>query len=334
VFRAPVDVVTGWLGSGKTTLVRRLLAAPGGARVAVLVNEIAGLDVDGRTIGALEGVDRAVELPGGCLCCEVEESRLARAVASLLDRVQPDLLVVETSGAADPGPTVARLLDAGLTLDAVIAMVDAEHGDRAIGRPVGRAQVAAADFVLLNRVDVAEPASVEVLERRIARENRRALVRRCVRAGVDPAVLFATGAAVLGRRATGDVPAGAPSSVSAGEHDVEARSLRTPLRLDPGRLRSALEGLPEGVHRAKGIARVPGSEFGLLFNAVRRRVEFEWLPLPAAESRAVAVGESMDRDWPAIRAAILACAIPGADGPSLRSGDPGTRRDFRGRGGP
>jgi G3E family GTPase len=334
VFRAPVDVVTGWLGSGKTTLVRRLLAAPGGARVAVLVNEIAGLDVDGRTIASLDGVDRAVELPGGCLCCEIEESRLARAVASLLDRVQPDLLVVETSGAADPGPTVARLLDAGLSLDAVIAMVDAEHGDRAIGRPVGRAQVASADFVLLNRVDLAEPASVEGLERRIVGENPRALVRRCVRAGVDPTLLFATGAAVLGRRPTADRPSGAPSAGSVGSHDVEARSLRTPLRLDPGRLRSVLEALPEGVHRAKGIARVPGSEFGLLFNAVRRRVEFEWLPMPAVESRAVAVGESMDRDWPAIRAAILDCARPAVHVEAPGVGDPVARCEAPGRGDP
>ncbi len=310
MFRAPVDVVTGWLGSGKTTLVRRLLATPGGARVAVIVNEIAGLDVDGRTITGLDGVDRAVELAGGCLCCEVEETRLSRAVASLVDRVQPDLVVVETSGAADPGPAVGRLRDAGLTLDAVIAMVDAEHGGRDLGRPVGRAQVEAADFVLLNRVDLAGAVAVDSLARRIVRANPRALLRRCVRAAVDPALLFATGVRTLARAAE---PTRAstvePRRAGPVEHDVEARVHRTVRPVDPERFRAVLDALPPGVHRAKGILRVRESRLGLLFNAVRRRVEFEWLPFPVAESRAVVVGERLADDWPAIRDAFVACEL-------------------------
>ncbi|MFM7144057.1 MAG: CobW family GTP-binding protein [Alphaproteobacteria bacterium] len=311
MFRAPVDVVTGWLGSGKTTLVRRLLESPAGARVAVVVNELAGLDVDGRTLDGLDGVGRAVELAGGCLCCEVEESRLARALSALVDRVQPDLVVVETSGAADPGPTVSRLRDAGLTLDAVVALVDAEHGDRDLARPVGHAQVAAADFVLVNRVDLASIATVEALERHVVRINPRALLRRCVRADVDPALVFATGAGVLVR---GDVRTAEATGRPAVTHDVEARAHRTPARLDPDRLHRVLATLPDAVHRAKGIARVPGSDLGLLFNAVRRRVEFEWLPRATSESRAVVVGEGLAREWPRIRAALEACESTTAPG--------------------
>lgn len=314
MFRAPVDVVTGWLGSGKTTLVRRLLATPAGARVAVIVNEIAGLDVDGEAIAGLDGVDRAVGLAGGCLCCEVEESRLARAVSSLLDRVQPDLVVVETSGAADPLPAIGRLRDAGLTLDAVIALVDAGNAELDLDRPVGRSQVEAADFVLLNRVDTADPAAIDRVERRISRSNPRALLRRCVRADVEPALLFATGArsALHGHVA---FPRG-----GAVAHEVEARAHCTKGRIDPDRLRSVLASLPAGVHRAKGIVAVPGSAFGLLFNSVRGRVEFEWLPFPARESRAVVVGEGLQRTWPAILAALEACEDPGADedGSTLR----------------
>lgn len=327
MFRAPVDVVTGWLGSGKTTLVRRLLASAAGTRIAVVVNELAGLDVDGRTLDSIEGVDRAIELAGGCLCCEIEESRLARALSALVDRVEPDLVVVETSGAADPRPTVARLRDAGLVLDAVISMVDAEHGSRDLSRPTGRAQVEAADFVLLNRVDLAEEGIPDRVERSVAALNPRALVQRCIRADVDPALVFATGAGVLARRASaalGPRSTGAEASVVA--HGVEARAHRTARRLDPERLQHVLRTLPEPVHRAKGIARVPGSELGLLFNAVRRRVEFEWLPRPAKESRAVVVGEAMALHWPAIVAALEDCETsdppPGSVG--RRERDDGT----------
>lgn len=313
MFRAPVDVVTGYLGSGKTTLVRRLLGSPLGARVAVVVNEIAGLDVDGRVLRGLDGVDRAVELAGGCVCCEIEESRFARAIGTLLERVRPDLVVVETSGAAEPGATVARLRDAGLTLDAVVALLDAEHGDRVLDHPLGRAQVAGADFVVVNRVDLAAAAAVDALAARVGRENPRALVLRAIRAEVDPALLFATGAAALAAVA-GVRPRPAADIGAVAGHGLEARVHRSQGRFSVEALVEVLEALPDSVHRAKGIVRVPGSEFGLLFNAVRRRVETEWLPFPVPESRAVVVGEDLAPLWEDLREALLGCEVAGDPG--------------------
>lgn len=305
VFRAPVDVVTGFLGSGKTTLIRRLLGAPSGRRVAVLVNELAGLDVDGRTLEGIAGVGRAVELEGGCICCEVSAARLGRAVESLLDRVRPDLVVLETSGAAEPGPAVERLREAGLTLDAVIAVVDAERAGDALDLPVGRAQVAAADIVLVNRVDLAAPGTEAGLDARLARLNPRAARLRAVRAGIDVDLLFATGVGRLARREETAGPAAAP-------HGFEARTLCPAGRFDRGRLIAALAALPACAWRAKGIVRVADGELALLVNAVRGRVEAEWLPFPATASRLVVIGPGLAAGWPEVAGRLAACAAADA----------------------
>src|SRR5581483_11657657 len=123
---AVANVVTGFLGSGKTTLIRAALGRGlADRRVALIVNEVADVGIDGV---ALEGVnvDRMLELPGGCICCTAG-SRFVLAVPETVDRVQPHLIVIETSGAAEPGPVGSELSLAGVRTDAVVTVVDAEQ---------------------------------------------------------------------------------------------------------------------------------------------------------------------------------------------------------------
>ncbi|GLC44351.1 hypothetical protein PLESTB_000479000 [Pleodorina starrii] len=174
----PAVVITGFLGSGKTTLVHHILRNRGALRIAVLVNEVGQLDVDSQLVNAKQGNAAlglpAVDLSGGCVCCSKSED-LAAALRQL--RAQPaassassasaspsssapcDYLLVETSGAADAGPLAEALVGGGFRLDAVVTVVDAEAGAEALRHPVARAQVCCADVVVVNKCDLMAPGA-------------------------------------------------------------------------------------------------------------------------------------------------------------------------------
>jgi G3E family GTPase len=160
--RTPVVVVTGFLGSGKTTLVNRLLAAPGGAQSLVVVNEFGEVAVDHHLLESAE--ERTVALPNGCLCChlrgDLEETLIGAAMRRRRGEIEGfDRVIVETSGLADPGPVAQTLFaDQALARDfklgPVLTVVDAaDPGSRAAGADIARAQIAAADVVVLSKAD-------------------------------------------------------------------------------------------------------------------------------------------------------------------------------------
>ena len=121
----PCDVVTGFLGSGKTTMLRHVLEhGLDGRRVAVLMNEIGDVGIDGRSVQVLEGVGALVELNSGCVCCTIDEFSFATAYEQVIEQVRPDLVVIETTGLADPGPLISRLEGIGASLDAIITVID------------------------------------------------------------------------------------------------------------------------------------------------------------------------------------------------------------------
>ncbi|KAG2500026.1 hypothetical protein HYH03_002307 [Edaphochlamys debaryana] len=167
----PAVVITGFLGSGKTTLVQHILRNRGSLRIAVLVNEVGRVDVDSDLVNAKQGNAAlglpAADLSGGCVCCSRSEDleaalRRLRAPAGGgaglggggADAAPCDYLLVETSGAADAGPLAEALVAGGFRLDCVVAVVDAEAGPDALRQPVARAQVGCADVVVLNKCDL------------------------------------------------------------------------------------------------------------------------------------------------------------------------------------
>ena len=177
--RVPCSVVTGFLGAGKTTLVNRILRSGHGKRVAVVENEFGEVGIDaGLVEGAVRAKEEIIELSNGCVCCSVRGD-LVRVLKQLLAReVPPDHILVETTGLADPAPVAQSFymdedLKHGLTLDAVITVVDAKHVLRHLDeeREAGAVneclqQVAFADRILLNKVDlVTEAQKAEVLGR-------------------------------------------------------------------------------------------------------------------------------------------------------------------------
>lgn len=156
----PATVIGGWLGAGKTTLVNHLLRHAGGRRIAVLVNDFGEVSIDADLIEGAEG--GVLSLAGGCMCCSWGEDLFGTLARVRARQPAPDVLLVETSGVAQPA-AVARLLRLapGLEVEGVVVLVDAETvRERAADRYVGelvRQQLAEADLLLLNKLDLVTP---------------------------------------------------------------------------------------------------------------------------------------------------------------------------------
>ena len=133
-----VDILTGFLGSGKTTLLRHVLDhGLRGKPVAVIMNEIGEIGIDGRVVTGLSAVEKMVELSSGCICCTIDDYRFDLAVQEIIETTRPHLIIIESTGLADPEPLVDRVKAAGLGLDAIITVVDAEAAPRHL-RETGR----------------------------------------------------------------------------------------------------------------------------------------------------------------------------------------------------
>jgi len=330
VRRAAVDIVTGFLGSGKTTLLRHFLAQPTGKRIALVVNELGGIDVDGRVLCGLAAIERAIELDNGCICCAIDDYRLARGLDELVCSARPDLVVIETSGAADPRRLVERLHGIGFGVDAIITVVDVERVERSLEQAsVARAQIGAADFLVLNKLDLVPQSAAERNAGLLARLNPRAVVHPAVRGAVDCDLLFATGVARLRSRSAAGVPGTDPPGTGADGHQtighlatdrISARVFRTRDRFLRPALEAALERLPACVYRAKGIVRANDSDWALLVNLTCGRIELDWLELPVDESQVVVIGRDLDASWRAIEAALCACLAAAAPPDQARKG--------------
>jgi G3E family GTPase len=196
----PVSVLTGFLGSGKTTMLSHLLRQPELSRTAVIINEFGEVGLDHELIEASE--DSFIELQTGCLCCKIRTD-LAQTLAELLRRRDEgrcapfDRIVIETSGLADPAPILQTLMTetniAGrLVLGGVVTAVDAVNGAGTLEREgVSRKQVAVADRIVLTKSDLAGPARSVLL--RLEELNAGAPVLVADHGRVDPLLFFGSG---------------------------------------------------------------------------------------------------------------------------------------------
>ncbi|MCM1983632.1 CobW family GTP-binding protein [Lyngbya confervoides] len=165
--KLPVAVITGFLGSGKTTFINQLLERVVDLRVAVLVNELGQIDIDSQLIRSQD--KNKVELTNGCICCSINDSLMEAVLGILARRDAVDYLMVETTGVADPLPIMQSFLATELwnftRLDAVISLVDAEtfeSQDPYQSQAAGR-QISYADILILNKSDCVSAARLEGL---------------------------------------------------------------------------------------------------------------------------------------------------------------------------
>jgi len=319
--KTPVALVTGYLGSGKTTLIRAMLGSPALGDTAVIVNELGEIGIDHAILRQVD--ERTVLLASGCVCCTLRGD-LADELRDLVDRRATGELppftrvVVETTGVADPAPILATLVSEPLVrhqyvLDSVIATVDAQHGLRG---DESERQVAAADVLVVTKADLADPADVE---RSVAVLNPLASVVHAVQGDIDPALL-------LGRRRHARVgTAQASSDHRAGSHgghrhegDVTALSLVLEGPVDwlgfGVWLTMLLHARGREILRVKGLLDV-GGEGPLLVDAVQHvvhpPVHLDAWPDGDHRSRLVLIGRGLDPER--LERSLRSFVAPGLD---------------------
>jgi cobalamin biosynthesis protein CobW len=325
--KVPVTIITGFLGAGKTTLVRHLMQNPQGRRLAILVNEFGDLGIDGDILKGCADAncpeDAIVELTNGCLCCTVADD-FVPTIEALLARPQaPDHILIETSGLALPKPLLKAFewpaLRSRITVDGVIAVADAEAvaGGRfapdlaAIARqrladqsidhdtPLGEVfedQVACADIVILNKADLVSHDQLAAARKTVLAEAPRSIPVLDVTEGrIDPRVLLGLGAA-----AEDDLDARPSHHEDHDDHDhddFETIVVTLPSGADAETIIGRLETIARdhGVLRAKGYVAVTGKPMRLLVQGVgtRVRAQFDrpWRVDEDRLSRIVVIGE-------------------------------------------
>lgn len=297
----PVTLLTGFLGSGKTSLLRRLLASPFGRGIGVLLNErgVAGIDDVG---GAEAGL---VELSEGCVCC-VDQPDLEVALQKLGGRAGIERIVLETSGLADPLPIAWALsrpdLASRVFLESVVAALDAENHQKTEVEEWA-AQLRAADVVVLTKLDLVSPAQAE----RARATAREVSPGARVLDAADALVALAGAEAFFGRADAplASRPAGAAAPLPGhGDFATVVFAGDAVYRADP--LEDLVSDLPPAVFRAKGIARLEDGGW-MAFQAVggRPHLELDAAAPPHGESRLAFFGHRLERS--ALEARLAAC---------------------------
>ena len=330
--KIPATVITGFLGAGKTTLIRHLLENANGARLALIINEFGDLGIDKELIKGcgIEGCDDddVVELANGCICCTVADDFLP-TMEGLLDRPDPpDHIVIEASGLALPKPLVKAFnwpeVRSRVTVDGVIAVIDApavaegrfaddiaaveteRRADPALDhdRPLAEVfedQLMAADLVILNKSDLIDDGAFEGVRSDIAAAVPAAVkVVSATQGALDPRVALGLGAAAE------DHIENRPShhdTIDDHDHDdFESFVVDLDTIADPARLQARIEAVARDfdVLRIKGFVAVDGKDMRHVVQAVGPRVERyydrPWNTNETRSSHLVVIGETgLDR---------------------------------------
>lgn len=331
--RIPCTIVTGFLGSGKTTLIRHVLANANGRRLAVIVNEFGDVGIDGEILKGCGDAacpeENIVELANGCLCCTVADDFVPALDVILSRRPAVEHIVIETSGLALPKPLVQAFhwpaIKSRVTVDGVVAVVDGpalaagrvatdldalarqRQADTALDHddPIEEVfddQIACADLVVLNKRDLMDCADAEKATAAIAKALPRAVKIVSVADGkVDPTALLGLGMAteddIANRRTRHD------AELEHDHDDFDSFVLPLPEISDPSSLAARIAAAAAGANvlRVKGFAAVTGKPMRLLVQAVGPRVTHHydraWTAAEGRQGRLVVIGlKGLDRD--------------------------------------
>ncbi len=167
--KLPVTIITGYLGSGKTTLVNHILTNNKNKKIAVIVNEFGEIGIDNELI--VKTKEDIIELSNGCICCQVRGDIINMILKIIKTHKNLDALIIETSGLANPTPVAQTFflkeLQELTELDAIVTVVDADHFEQNLKRSNGEDQIRAADIILLNKKDTVSEKKKEHIKKQI-----------------------------------------------------------------------------------------------------------------------------------------------------------------------
>ncbi len=333
----PVTVLTGFLGAGKTTLLNRILTEPHGKKYAVIVNEFGEIGIDNDLI--VDADEEVFEMNNGCVCCTVRGD-LIRIIDGLMKRKgRFDAILVETTGLAKPAPVAQTFfVDADVRaktkLDAIVTVADAKHLPQQLETSEEAAeQIAFADVILLNKVDLVSPSDLAALERHIRAVNPGARLHRMTRGDVPLDHILNLGAFDLDRVTEID-PHFLPDhdcddSCAHHDHDhdhanhhhdhvaaagIASVSLWTEKLVDPNKLLPWLNQITQergpDILRLKGIFAFPDEPKRFVVQGVHMILEGDtqrdWREGEERLSRLVFIGRNLDRTE--LESAFAACA--------------------------
>jgi G3E family GTPase len=305
--KIPVTVLTGYLGAGKTTLLNRILTEAHGKRYAVIVNEFGEIGIDNDLV---VGADEEVfEMNNGCICCTVRGD-LIRILGGLMRRKGGfDGILIETTGLADPAPVaqtffVDEEVSRRAELDAIVTVVDARHiRDRLADSHEAQEQIAFADVIVLNKVDLVAPEELAQLEARLRAMNPSAAVHRTTRCQIPLDKVLGRSAFDLGRILEIE-----PAFLEEDDHEhddgIASLSLSSEVPLDERRLGAWMPTIVRtfGVDllRYKGIVAFKGSDRRFVLQGVHMLLDGDfqqpWGPNDPRKSRVVFIGRNLDRE--------------------------------------
>mgnify|MGYP003606640546 CR=1 FL=1 len=306
--RLPVTVVGGYLGTGKTTLVNRLLRAADGQRLAVLVNDFGVTPIDRDLIVSSSG--DTLEISGGCVCCSYGSDLMDTLMTLPGQRPDIERVVLETSGVALPGMVASAVtLLPAYRIDGIVVMVDVETvrtmaDDAYLGDTITR-QLAAADLVVANRCDLVDEASLQETLAWLAAQSPGARLLPATRAEIAPDLLLGLRDGTSPRLSATLTTPGAPDAASL----YDSLELEVPGNIDIVELGQRLSAPGTGVLRAKGILD------RVALHVVGQRFEIDAAPAGAKSGRLVVIGLRARLD----RAAVERAVQPSLS-TSLRSG--------------
>jgi cobalamin biosynthesis protein CobW len=343
--KIPATVITGFLGAGKTTMIRNILENADGRRIALIINEFGDLGVDGDVLKGCGAEacseDDIIELTNGCICCTVADDFIPTMTKLLERENRPDHIVIETSGLALPQPLIAAFnwpdIRSEVTVDGVITVVDsaavaagrfADDHDKVDAMrakddnldhesPIEELfedQLTAADLIVLNKTDLLDSTGLAFVRRQVAaRTRRKPSMIEAKNGEVSAAVLLGLGVGtendIANRKSHHEMEHEAGEEHDHDEFDsfvVELGQIANPAGFVE-KLKAIIA--EHDVLRLKGFADVPGKPMRLLIQAVGARIDqyFDraWGPSEARGTRLVVIGLH-DMDETAVRAAITA----------------------------
>ncbi len=316
----PVTVLTGYLGAGKTTLLNRILTENHGKKFAVIINEFGELGVDNDLV--VDADEEVFEMNNGCICCTVRGDMIRILSGLMKRRDRFDGIILETTGLADPAPVAQTFfvdedVKKATRLDSIVTVVDAKHLAARLGDSrEAEEQIAFADLILLNKMDLVTEEEAQAVEAKIRAINPMAELVRSIKSNVDIDSVIGRDAFNLER-----ILAREPDFLSGDddhEHDSEVNSVSFEVErpIDPEKFNAWMTDLlaakGQDLLRTKGILAYPGEDRRFAFQAVHMIADGDyispWKEGDARRSKIVFIGRDLSR--PALRRGFEACQVP------------------------